>query len=170
MQRVLVIGSGGAGKSTLAARLARARGLPLVHLDAQYWKSGWVEPSKAEWRECVEQLLASERWVMDGNFGGTLEQRILACDTVVFLDQPRWLCIARVLRRYARYRGRSRPDMTAGCPERLSFAFLRWIWTYPRLRRPQILLRLSALSGQQRAVVLRSDADVDAFVRDAESI
>jgi adenylate kinase family enzyme len=164
MQRVLVIGSGGAGKSTFAARLSRARGLPLVHLDALYWQPGWVEPSKAEWQQRVAQLVAEDRWVMDGNYGGTLEQRLRACDTVVFLDLPRVVCVTRVLRRYLRYRGHSRPDMTPGCPERLSFEFLNWIWSYPATRRPKILSRLSALAVGQRAVVLHSDAEVNAFI------
>jgi len=83
---------------------------------------------------------------------------------VVFLDMPRLLCLGRVLCRYVRHRGRSRPDMTSGCPERLSFAFLWWIWTYPSKRRPPILSRLGALSSDQRAVILRSDADIDAFI------
>ena len=164
MQRVLVIGAGGAGKSSFAARLSRTYGLPLIHLDALYWKPGWVETNKAEWQERVGQLVGGDRWVMDGNYGGTLDQRIAACDTVVFLDMPRLLCLGRALRRYVRHRGHSRPDMTAGCPERLSFAFLWWIWTYPSKRRPQILSRLGALSSEQRVVILRSDAEIDAFI------
>ena len=114
MQRVLVIGSGGAGKSAFAVRLGQATGLPVIHLDAAYWKPGWREPSKDAWAARVTQLLAGEHWIMDGNYGGTLEQRLAACDTVVFLDMPRLLCIWRVLKRFVQYRGRTRPDVTAG--------------------------------------------------------
>jgi len=105
MRRVLVIGSGGAGKSTFARRLAQCAGLPLIHLDAIYWKPGWLETPKEEWTQVVESLLAGERWVMDGNYGGTLEQRLASCDTVVFLDLPRSLCLWRAAVRWVRFRG-----------------------------------------------------------------
>jgi adenylate kinase family enzyme len=164
MQRVLVIGSGGAGKSTLARRLAERTGLPLVHLDAVYWRAGWVETPKQEWASTVETMLAEERWIMDGNFGGTLERRLEACDTVVFLDMPRLLCLWRVLARRVRMHGRSRPDMAAGCEERISWEFLGWIWTYPAERRPKILDRLARLRAEQRAVVLRSPREVERFL------
>ena len=163
MQRVLVIGSGGAGKSAFAVRLGRATGLPVIHLDAAYWKPGWREPSKDAWAARVTQLLAGEHWIMDGNYGGTLEQRLAACDTVVFLDMPRLLCIWRVLKRFVQYRGRTRPDVTAGCPEQLTAAFLSWIWTYPEQRRPRILARLARLSPEQQALIFRSPKAVDAF-------
>ncbi|MBI1760547.1 MAG: DNA topology modulation protein [Acidobacteria bacterium] len=163
MKRVLVIGSGGAGKSTFAARLARATGLPLLHLDALYWQPGWVEPPKQEWAATVARLLAGERWVMDGNYGGTLEQRLAACDTVVFLDLPRSLCLWRVLKRYVQYRGRTRPDMTPGCPEQLSFEFLSWIWHYPAQRKPKLLARLAQLAPHQQALILQSTAEIERF-------
>lgn len=165
MRRVLVIGSGGAGKSTFAARLAEHTGLPLIHLDRLYWRPGWTEPPPEQWAETVEQLVQGERWIMDGNYGGTLDQRLAACDTVVFLDLPRTVCLARVLRRRIRFRGRARPDMTPGCPERLSWEFISWIWTYPARRRPKILKRLSDLRAEQRAVILRSERAVEEFFR-----
>jgi adenylate kinase family enzyme len=163
MRRVLVIGSGGAGKSTFAARLARHTNLPLVHLDAIYWRAGWVRAPKDVWDREVDALLAAESWIIDGNYSGTLAARLAACDTVVFLDVPRMVCLARVLRRWLLHRGRTRPGVAAGCPERLSFEFLAWIWTYPARRRGPILERLSRLQPGQRVVVLSSAAEVDRF-------
>jgi adenylate kinase family enzyme len=164
MRRILVIGAGGAGKSTLAAQIGARLGLPVVHLDAMYWRAGWVPIPAPEWRETVARLVRQPAWVMDGNYGGTLDARLAACDTVVFLDLPRLVCVARVLRRWMRYAGRPRPDMAPGCPERLSWEFLRWIWEYPRLRRPGILERLARLAPGQRVIVLRSPRDVRRFV------
>mgnify|MGYP002149391403 FL=1 len=83
MKKILVIGSGGAGKSTFATRLGELLRINVVHLDRLHWKPGWVEPSKAEWAETVNELISREAWVMDGNYSGTLEQRLAACDTVV---------------------------------------------------------------------------------------
>jgi adenylate kinase family enzyme len=164
MRRVLVIGSGGAGKSTFATRLAALTGLPLVHLDALYWQRGWIEPSKELWAQAVERLAAAEQWIMDGNYGGTLEMRLAKCDTVIFLDLPRRLCLWRVTLRRIRFHGRARPDMTQGCDERLTWPFILWIWSYRRERRPKILRRLEELRQDQQAVVLRTDAEIEAFL------
>jgi adenylate kinase family enzyme len=157
MRRVLVIGSGGAGKSTIAAAIAERTGLPLIHLDACYWRAGWVETPPDEWAATVARLAAGDAWVMDGNYGGTLDARLAVCDTVIFLDLPRLVCLWGVLRRALRWRGRTRPDMGAGCPEQLpDREFLSWIWNYPRRRRPGILARLRALPAYRRVVILRS--------------
>jgi adenylate kinase family enzyme len=170
MRRVLVIGSGGAGKSTLARRLGDRLGLPVIHLDALYWNAGWVATPPGEWARAVADVTERDAWVMDGNYGGTLEVRLAACDTVVFLDLPRLVCLWRVVRRWVRYRGRARPDMAAGCEEQIDAEFLWWIWTYPDRRRPGILARLGALTGGQRVVVLRSRREIEAFLAAAEDV
>ncbi|HEV2765977.1 MAG TPA: DNA topology modulation protein [Pyrinomonadaceae bacterium] len=169
MRRVLVIGPGGAGKSTFAARLGQRLGLEVIHLDRHFWKPGWVDPPRDQWAKDVDQLLARDSWVMDGNYSGTLEQRLAACDTVVFLDLPRTVCLWRVVRRAVRYRGRSRPDMAEGCPERLTFSFLWWVWRYPKRSRPQVLERLKAAAQAKRVVHLRTSAEAEQFLAEARS-
>ena len=164
MRKVLVIGSSGAGKSVFAARLAERAGLPLIHLDAIYWKPGWVKTPKDEWARTVNTLLARDCWVMDGNYAGTLDRRLAACDTVVFLDLPRTVCLWRAVKRRIAHRRGGRPDMTPGCSERLTWQFIRWIWEYPRKQRPRVLARLAALRPDQRAVVLRSTGEIDGFL------
>ncbi|MBD0320422.1 MAG: DNA topology modulation protein [Gemmatimonadetes bacterium] len=164
MRRVIVIGSGGAGKSTLATRLGEITGLPVHHLDAFYWRPGWVESPPEEWSRTIAALAAEPVWIMDGNYSRTLDQRLAACDTAIFLDLPRTLCIARVIRRRLRYRGRSRPDMAPDCPEQVPPEFLRWIWRYPIDRRPAVLRRLAEVSHEKRVVHLRSSREVERFL------
>jgi adenylate kinase family enzyme len=163
MRKVLVIGSGGAGKSTLARQIAERTKLPLVHLDQLYWHSGWRPTGDGEWDAVIESLLRQDAWVMDGNYGRTLARRLAACDTVVFLDRSRWVCLWRVVRRWLRFAGRDRPDMPAGCPERLSWEFVVWIWQYPRRRRPGILGRLNSLSDK-RVEILSDQPAIDRFM------
>lgn len=88
MQRVMIVGCPGAGKTTVAKRLAVVTGLPLVHLDFHYWQSGWVRTESDVWAEKVETFAAQPRWIIDGNYGGTLEPRIARADTVIHLDFP----------------------------------------------------------------------------------
>ena|ERR1051325_3370369 len=167
MRRVLVIGSGGAGKSTFAARLGERTGVPVIHLDAHFWRAGWQETPREEWAARVEEMIAGDCWIMDGNYGGTMERRLAACDTVIFLDFPRALCLWRVIKRRVQFRGRSRPDMAEGCREHLTWEFIRWVWSYARERRPGVLKRLSELEEGQRVVVLRSPREAQRFLEES---
>lgn len=164
MRRILVIGSSGAGKSTLSRRLGALLGLEVLHLDSFYWSAGWVEMEKGPWRERVAELARREAWVMDGNYSGTLEERLAACDTVVFLDMPRRLCVWRVLWRGLRYRGQSRPDMAPGCPERPDLNFLLFVWRYPTRSRPKVLRLLSEYEAGRQIFHLRTPAEVEEFL------
>jgi adenylate kinase family enzyme len=164
MQRVLVIGSGGSGKSTVAKEIARRLRLPLVHLDALYWRPGWRATQRSEWERVVHELIAAPSWVMDGNYGGTLDVRLARCDTVVFLDVPRMTCLWRVLRRRLEFHRWTRPDVAPECPERLTWEFVSWVWTYPGRRRPRILQRLAGLRPDQRGIVLSSNRSVHRFL------
>lgn len=163
MKKVLVIGSGGAGKSTFARRLGATLGVAVIHLDSHYWKPGWVESQKAEWQETLEGLLAGDSWVMDGNYSDTLERRLDVCDTVIFLDLPRTVCLWRVLKRTFRHWHTSRPDGAEGCPEQFSPAFLLWVWNYPKRSRPKVIRRLEDNAGGKKIIRLRSRAEVEKF-------
>ncbi len=165
MNRILVIGSGGAGKSTVARELGVRLSLPVIHLDREFWSAGWVPTPPDVWRAHIAELTTRESWVMDGNYGGTMPARLEACDTVVFLDMPRLTCLRRVLRRALTYRGRSRPDMAAGCPERLTWAFIWWLLIYPARRRPGIMRQLAALPSSTRVVILSDSAEVESFLQ-----
>ena len=164
MERILVIGSGGAGKSTFARRLGERLALEVIHLDAHYWGPGWVEPPKDEWRARVEGLVKRDAWVMDGNYSGTLDLRLAACDTVVFLDLPRAVCLWRLLKRAVMYRRARRPDMAEGCPEKLSLEFIRWVWGYRQRSRPKVVRMLGEKERTKRVVRLRSAAEVEEFL------
>lgn len=169
MKRVLIIGSGGAGKSTLARRLGEATGIEVIHLDKLYWKPNWVEMPKAEMREIITELLKGDEWIIDGNFGSTMELRIAACDTVIFLDMPRIVCIYHILKRVLKYRNTTRPDMGEGCAEKFDLKFLGWVWNFPKTTKPQIEERLKRFERDKTIIRLRSKRDVEDFFARIES-
>ena len=164
MQRILILGSGGAGKSTLARQLGKQLDIQVIHLDRMYWKSGWVESDHAIFDQALQQAMTMDQWVMDGNYSRTIDQRLAAADTVIFLDLSRLVCIGRIFKRRWRYHGRSRPDIAEGCPERLDFEFLRWIWHYPRDNKPRLLNKLKVYEHEKRVIVLRSRRAVQCFI------
>src|SRR5438105_944426 len=133
MERVVVLGPGGAGKTELAARLSSVTGLPVVHLDRLCWREGWTPAPADEARRAIAAAVAQERWILDGNFLDLDTTRFERADTVVFLDLPRRTCLRRVLWRLVRDRSRSRSDLPEGCGEGLDLELLRWIWRYPHV-------------------------------------
>jgi adenylate kinase family enzyme len=168
MKKILVIGSGGAGKTTFAAQLGQVLGIEVIHLDSLYWQAGWIEMPKPEWKSLLEQIIKRESWVMDGNYTGTLDFRFQACDTVIFLDLPRLICLWRVFKRFLKYRNVTRPEMPAGCEEKLSLEFVLWIWNYPNDTRPKIIKMLNELQQGKNLIRLRSRAEVKAFLENIE--
>ena len=163
MDRIVIIGCSGAGKSTLARMLGDKLSLPVIHLDQLWWKPGWVESDRNEFDEKLAAELEKPQWIMDGNFNRTMQTRLQYCDTVIYLDFPRLVCIFGVLGRILQNYGRTRPDMTAGCNERLDFSFLKWIWGYNRKHRENNYRLLNACENMQ-TVVLKNRRMVRRFL------
>ena len=162
MERVLVIGCSGAGKSVFSRRLSERTGLPVIHLDREFWQPGWMPTAPDAWRQRVAALAAEPRWIMDGQFGRTLALRLTRADTVFVFDMPRWLCLARVLRRTVRHFGRTRSDMAPGCVERFDREFLIYIWNYKHTHRPRHQAALEGFAGE--VIVLRRPSDARAYL------
>jgi adenylate kinase family enzyme len=166
MERVAILGSGGAGKSALAGMLSARTGLPVVHLDVLFWRPDWTPPPPEEFRAQLDAAVARERWILDGNFlrDDGDDPRFGRVDTVIYLDLPRSLCLWRAIWRSLRHRRRSRPDLPKDCPESLDLSFLRWVWRYPERNRPDVLGRLAGLEPHVRVHRLRSRDDVRRYV------
>ncbi len=170
MKRILVIGSGGAGKSTFARRLGDVTGIEVIHLDKLYWQTGWVETPKDVWLNTVENLLEKKSWILDGNFGGTVDLRIEACDTIVFLDLPKSVCLYRVVLRRIKFHNSNRPDMTVGCNEKIDLKFLGWIWNYRKQKQAEILEKLNRVKGQKNVYWLKSQKEIESFFKNEKLI
>jgi adenylate kinase family enzyme len=166
VQRVAILGSGGAGKTTLAVELGSRTGLPVVHLDPLYWAPGWVPRPPEDFHTALVAAVAEERWILDGNvlWGDADDPRFRRVDTVVFLDLSRSTCIRRAVTRRLGYDGQRRPDLPAGCREEIELSFFRWMWGYPKRVRPRVLAILAGLGPEVAVHHLRSDDEVRRFV------
>jgi adenylate kinase family enzyme len=136
----------------------------VVHLDKLFWKPGWVEMPKDEFDEIVCAELAKEKWIMDGNFNRTLPQRLARCDTVIYLDFSRFACLWGVVKRVATTYGKVRPDMGEGCPERIDWEFLKWVWNFNKNKREKTYRLLQEVRGVQ-IVILKNRRMVDRFLK-----
>jgi adenylate kinase family enzyme len=164
MRRVLIIGICGAGKSTFSRTLARKTGLPLIHLDREFWQPGWTETPRTAWRAKVMELSAGAAWIMDGNYAGTLDVRLARADAAFCFDYPTLVGLRRALWRVATTHGKVRDDMGEGCPERLDLEFLRYVWTFNAKERPKTLAALDRFGRHIRPVVFRRDVEVKRFL------
>ena len=133
-KRVAVIGCPGGGKSTFSRALRDRVGLPLYHLDALYWRDDRTHLSREEFYPLMQEIIAREEWIMDGNYNATLEWRISACDLLIFLDYPAEVCLAGVRAR----RGQKRSDMP-WVEEGDDQEFLEFIRAFETESRPRIL-------------------------------
>lgn len=166
VQRVMIVGNAGSGKSTLARALGERFGLNVLHMDAIFWKPGWVESSVDELRGKLETFLHThDTWVIDGNYSRTWPLRLERADTVIFLDVPVWVSLYRVIKRRIQYHGRSRPDLVQGCPEKIDLEFLQWILGAPKRRPGMIALLEQAASAGKRTFHLRSAHEVRGFLK-----
>ena len=162
MRRVLILGCSGAGKTTLSLALAERTGLPVIHLDRHYWRAGWVEPPKEEWRAEVAALTARPEWIMDGNYGGTVVERLAFADTAIVLDFSTATRLWRVVKRIAAGYGRTRPDLADGCPEQIDLAFFKYVAAFRRNQRPRLMGALKGFGG--RTVILSRPSEVRGFL------
>ena len=156
--RIIVLGCPGSGKSTFARALAARTGLPLIHLDSVWWRADGSHISRDEFDRALAELLAGEKWIMDGDYSRTYEVRLRAADTVIFLDYPEAVCMDGIRARV----GQPRPDMpwaeTALDPELVTL-----VQNYRRDNRPQILSLLQKYPEKQ-SLIFTARAEVDAWL------
>jgi len=165
MKRVLIIGSSGAGKTTLALALAEKTKLPLIHLDTEYWHPGWVATPDEVWHAKVEELSARASWIMEGNYSGTFSIRMPRADTIILVTRPRWVCLARAIWRSIKYFRRTRPDLAEGCPEQFDLEFYKWIWDFPNRSQQKMDDATASIGAHAHQIIITSDREGEAFLQ-----
>lgn len=164
MERILLIGCSGGGKSTLARAMGAKLSLPVTHLDQLWWTPGWVELGNEKFIPKLDAVLADERWIIDGNYTQTFARRMPRADTIVWIDQPRSVCFRRVFWRAATQFGRVRADVAPGCPERFDLEFFRYVWTFKDRHDATIADAIARHGAHARVERLTSDREIAAFL------
>lgn len=163
MKKVIVIGSSGSGKSTFSRKLSERLNIPVYHLDQLFWKPNWVMSTEDEKITIQNSILEKNEWIIDGNYNGILEDRLQLADTVIFLNLPRRICYYRVFKRFFKYIGKTRIDMGEDCKEKISFTLLKFIWNYPKQRKPFLLNKLDEVKENKNIIILSSTKEINNF-------
>ena len=158
MKKVIVIGCPGSGKSTVSRALHNKTGIPLYHLDMMYWNADKTTVEKSVFLERLSVVLEKDEWIIDGNYGSTMELRMVACDTVIFLDYPLEVCLDGIKER----RGKPRSDMPWIETEE-DAEFIEFIKNYNEQQKPKVLELLGKYSDKN-IVIFKSREQADAFL------
>ncbi|MDP3746789.1 MAG: AAA family ATPase [Phenylobacterium sp.] len=158
MNRIIILGCAGSGKTTLARQLARRIAAPVICLDEIWEHLG--KDNLGRFREMLTEAHASEAWVSDGNFAlATFDIRLPRADLVIWLDRPRLSCAWRATMRVFQPGQHHRPRDVA--------KVLRFIWGFDRINRPRIEAARAEHGLHAPVVRLRNDREIAALLRAA---
>ena len=158
MKKVIVIGCPGSGKSTLSRELHKKTGIPLYHLDMMYWNADKTTVEKRVFLNRLSAAFEKDEWIIDGNYGSTMELRMAACDTVIFLDYPLDICLEGIKER----RGKPRSDMPWIETEE-DAEFIEFIKSYNEQQKPKVVELIEKYSNKN-IIILRSREQANAFL------
>ena len=158
MKKVIVIGCPGSGKSTVSRALHNKTSIPLYHLDMMYWNADKTTVEKSVFLERLSVVLEKDEWIIDGNYGSTMELRMAECDTVIFLDYPLDVCLDGIRNR----RGKPRSDMPWIETEE-DAEFIEFIKNYEEQQKPKVLELLKKHSDKN-IIIFKSREQADAFL------
>lgn len=161
-QRIMVIGSPGAGKSTFSRSLRDITGLPLYHLDMIWHKPDKTNISKEEFDVRLAEIVAKDEWIIDGNYQRTLAVRLKRCDTVFLLDYPLDICLEGAEARV----GTVREDLPWTETE-LDEDFRQFIVDFPKSKLPEIYGMLEKAADKQ-IVILKSREEAENALKEIE--
>lgn len=164
MQKVIVIGCPGSGKSTFARRLYEKCGLPLYYLDMIWWNEDKSTVSTDEFDMKLDEILSFDQWIIDGNYNRTLEKRMAACDTVFFLDMPVEKCVDGIKARI----GIKRDDMP-WVENGVDDEFLKFVLDFEKDSKPHIMQLLEKY-GQKNRFVFRSHEEIEEYFANKNTV
>lgn len=161
MNKVIIIGCPGSGKSTFGRKLAYVTGLPLYHLDMLYWNSDKTTVERDEFVSRLQKVMDETKWIIDGNYGSTMELRMEACDTVFFLDYSTDECLTGIEER----RSSPRTDMPWVEDGEPDDEFINFVKSYNAECRPDVI-RLLEKYSDKKIYIFNSRDEADKFLHE----
>lgn len=166
--KIAVIGYSGSGKSTLAGKLAKKYDVPVLYIDTVQFLPGWdIRPSVEKQAILTEFLDTNDSWVIDGNYTKlAFDRRMDEADRIIFLSFNRFACVFRALKRYFRYKGKTRESMAQGCKEKIDFEFLWWVFYKGRTKKRRSLYHSTVKKYKEKSVIIKNQRALNRFEKE----
>lgn len=161
--KIAIMGYSGSGKSTLARKLGELYGVDVLHFDTVHFLPDWIIRSREEKERITEDFMNThDAWVIDGNYSKlSYERRLEEADVIILLLFNRFSCLYRAAKRYRKYRNTTRPDMAAGCNEKLDREFIRWILWEGRTKETKVRYQHVMQTYPQKVIVVKNQRQLD---------
>jgi len=165
MERIVIIGLAGSGKTTLAKKLVSILKINVYHLDRIFWQRDWKRIAEDERIDILQDIVQRKQWIIEGNYPGSLEPCWDVADTIISLDLPFVLCLRRVIKRYYQDFGLRRRDLPMDCTDRLTLQFIIKVLLFKLIKREPIMQKLKSYKAKgKEIIILRSTQEVDDFI------
>lgn len=161
--RISIIGGSGSGKSTLANILSKELHIPAIHLDAINYNANWVEIDKNERDTIISAQSNDEKWIIDGNYNKTLKERLEKADLIIWLDYSTFAHLKGVFKRIFKNLNKEKPDIP-GCKERINLTFIKYVATYNKKKRPQIIELLKNIPND-KLLIFKKQKDLNRWLK-----
>lgn len=164
--KIAIYGYSGSGKSTLARRLGEYHQMNVLHFDSIQFLPGWKIRDEEDKKAITKEFMDThDAWVIDGNYSKLYsERRLEEADLIVLMLFNRLNCLYRVIKRYMKYKNETRPDMGAGCIEKLDLEFVWWILHEGRTKRAKEKYRNICKKYPEKVVVIRNQKELDRWM------
>lgn len=162
--RISIVGGSGSGKSTLCNILSKELKLPAIHLDAINYNSNWIEIDKNERDKIISNKSAEDKWIIDGNYNKTLQERFEKADLIIWLDYSTIKQLKGVIKRYLKTYNKERLEIP-GCKDKLDFKFIKYVLTYNKKKRPVIEDYLKNIP-KEKVMVFRKQKDLNEWLKE----
>lgn len=166
MQKIIVLGNSGAGKSTFSSILSKKINIDCLHLDPIVFKYSWDIPNFEELEIKVAEMLTNNSWIIDGNFINNALERFEKCDTVYFLDINRFTCLFSVIKRHRKYKGKHRDSRSDFCDEKLSKNYLKWVFSDFYKTSRKIILDYISSNNNKKIIVFKSRRQINKYLKE----
>lgn len=161
--KISIIGGSGSGKSTLATILSKELNIPAIHLDAINYNANWVEIDQTEREKIIQKKSNEEKWIIDGNYNKTLKERLDKSDLIIWLDYSSLAHLKGILKRLIKYSNKEKPELP-GCKERFNFTFLKYVLTYNRKKRPEVLKIIKSIPSE-KVLIFKKQKDLNKWLK-----
>ena len=170
--KITILGYSGSGKSTIARKLGEFYNIPVLHIDTVYWIKNWQVRDYDDQLHIVDNFMNTNRsWVIDGNYRKIYqERRIEEADLIILMLFNRFSCLYRALKRYFKYRNKTRPDMGNGCNEKIDWNFVKWILFDGRTKDKKCHYKCIENEYKDKCVVIKNQRQLDKFTRTVEKM